>query len=1080
MSRQATTRFQGISGGVLRCLLLCLTCAVVLLILCFSSAARAQVNNSPGNQYVFGADSPVASAHPAPQQSPAISGNIAVWTDQRPVRPGESWSRIFYRQLLNITDPPGTNTPDEQALSGETLNNQDSPAISGNLVVWNQMVSPPSGGLGTQIFYQYIGGAGPNVVLNGSYSQSQPAVSGTRVVWQDGDYFHSQIHMVDLNDGIDVPITSGPGTNLEPAIDGDWVVWMHNENYNYGSPSINILYAKNVVTGDLKTLDTGGNYRLEECPSISGSTVVWDENGGGNHNAYYFNLSDPQAQRQTVPGSDFAQDVKIDGNIIVWTKYTTNEIFVHDLSTGITQQVSSGPAAYRVFSAVSAGHIIWQDDRDGTRDIYQNKLGDRAQALADRYMPELILQGSPLPGVQYDNPPQPENFQPMPIEQFLTSPGTYLRKRWYSDPPYDPKLNPTVHDLATVASLPDMYVDLAGNSMDTGGGDLSATNRTVSINYDLLNRDYVVPYQQRRDQFPKTIYTRVVSRPGGNTNSFIQYWMFYYANDFPEEFHEGDWEVVQVDLGPDLQPYRADYSQHGYGQYRNWTGPGSVEKSPIDSNKPVVYVAKGSHANYFSSSTTREIYWSNGNAIPGVWDSAQGGGDVLNDPNNPDTSKKTTATVVPEADHSDGTPFKWLKFMGQWGEYTGANVGIWPAPVIGGHRDGPDNPPVQAYWANAFAWHDNNCDGCKDDQALGTDTEVTAKSPVDISLYDSQGRHTGKNASGGIDQQIPGSEYLEYPGLHRKSIIIHGSDINPGYRFEATGNGTGPADFIVTAPDHTGGSVDTLNYNAVQVSPSTKVTMNLDAAKNYSAAIDVNGDGTNVIQKAPDTTITNSVDFTPPAQVSNLAVTSPTSGSANITFTAPGDDGNTGTAAAYDLRYSTSAITDQDWKDAIPAGSLPTPLAAGSTQTITVSGLDPGITYYFALKTMDKAGLFSSLSNVASATTTIPQLTWAKKKIYWASWADYQNRQLSLDYKIGNSGTEIAIAATIAASYGNPTSVYVTTPLPLTVGDISPNSASTITLKYYVPTSVGGFTTTTYASCQDDAGRTYWFPGPMP
>ena len=90
---------------------------------------------------------------------------------------------------------------------------------------------------------------------------------------------------------------------------------------------------------------------------------------------------------------------------------------------------------------------------------------------------------------------------------------------------------------------------------------------------------------------------------------------------------------------------------------------------------------------------------------------------------------------------------------------------------------------------------------------------------MDIHLYDSQGRHTGKNAQGGIDEQIPNSEYLEYPTLHRKSIIIHGSDINDGYRFEAAGNGTGPADLIVTAPDHPGGSVDTLNYNTVQVNP---------------------------------------------------------------------------------------------------------------------------------------------------------------------------------------------------------------------------------------------------------------------
>ena len=670
-----------------------------------------------------------------------------------------------------------------------------------------------------------------------------------------------------------------------------------------------------------------------------------------------------------------------------------------------------------------------------------------------------------------------ENFEPMPVEQFLTTPGAYLRKRASSSPPFEPKASPlSAHDLASVASISDMFIDLPGDSTAAGGGDLSATNRTVSINYQLLKKDYVAPYSQRKGQYPDTVYARVVSRPAGNANSFIQYWILYYANDFPEEFHEGDWELVQIDLDGDLNPSKVHYSQHGNGQYRNWNGPGNVEKTESDPDKPVVYVAKGSHANYFKSGSKYDVFYESSKLK--VWDTAQGSGVILNDPNNPNSGKKTSATVVPEVENTTSTPFEWLQFMGQWGEYTGANIGVWPY-VRGGFRDGSDNPPVQGYWNSAFAWNDS-CDACQDQTAQGTDTEVTALSPVDISLYDSQGRHTGKNPDGSIDEQIPNSEYFEYPELHRKSIIIHGGDIGPGYRFEANGNGTGPADFIVTAPDHAGGTVDTLSYNAIQVNPSTKITMNLDPSKNYTASIDTYGNGTGVIQKAPDTTTTNNVDFTPPAQVTNLAVTGTSSGTATLTFTAPGDDGNTGTATAYDLRYSTSAITDQYWSDAIPAANLPAPLPAGSTETITVTGLDAGTTYYFAVKAMDKAGQFSPVSNIPTAATTIPSLSWSVKKAYWASWDDYQNRQLSIDYNLGNTGTGTAIGPTIAASICNPNSVYVTTPLPIVLPDLGPNTSTPVTLKYFVPASVGSFTVTTYASCQDDAGRTYWFPGALP
>jgi len=91
--------------------------------------------------------------------------------------------------------------------------------------------------------------------------------------------------------------------------------------------------------------------------------------------------------------------------------------------------------------------------------------------------------------------------------------------------------------------------------------------------------------------------------------------------------------------------------------------------------------------------------------------------------------------------------------------------------------------------------------------------------------------------------------------------------------------------------------------------------------------------------------------------------------SVTLTWTAPGDDGNDGTAGSYDIRYSTSTITEANWDAATQATGEPSPQPAGSAESFVVGNLDPSTTYYFAIKAADEVGNWSELSNVVSATT---------------------------------------------------------------------------------------------------------------
>src|SRR6185503_8742955 len=73
---------------------------------------------------------------------------------------------------------------------------------------------------------------------------------------------------------------------------------------------------------------------------------------------------------------------------------------------------------------------------------------------------------------------------------------------------------------------------------------------------------------------------------------------------------------------------------------------------------------------------------------------------------------------------------------------------------------------------------------------------------------------------------------------------------------------------------------------------------------------------------------------------------------------------------------STTAITATNFASATRWTAAPTPSASGTKENVTVTGLNPGTTYYFALKTADEVPNWSGISNVISRTTlTAPDLT---------------------------------------------------------------------------------------------------------
>lgn len=109
----------------------------------------------------------------------------------------------------------------------------------------------------------------------------------------------------------------------------------------------------------------------------------------------------------------------------------------------------------------------------------------------------------------------------------------------------------------------------------------------------------------------------------------------------------------------------------------------------------------------------------------------------------------------------------------------------------------------------------------------------------------------------------------------------------------------------------------------------------------------------------------------PPAAIQDLRTTTAGSDSLVLLWTAPGDDGETGQASAYDLRMRTAGpiLNEEEFTEAEPVAGVGSPRPAGAQERFVMRGLDPATTYHFAIRTADDVPLLSEISNPASGTT---------------------------------------------------------------------------------------------------------------
>jgi hypothetical protein len=118
--------------------------------------------------------------------------------------------------------------------------------------------------------------------------------------------------------------------------------------------------------------------------------------------------------------------------------------------------------------------------------------------------------------------------------------------------------------------------------------------------------------------------------------------------------------------------------------------------------------------------------------------------------------------------------------------------------------------------------------------------------------------------------------------------------------------------------------------------------------------------------------------------------------------------------------------------------------------------------------------IITSLKDIPIQPLDLP-LSLSMAKVYWASYADYQAKQLSVDYAIKNTGKNNATEVIITGS-NNTKDVTTLTTLPILVGNISQEEQKVITVKYNVPNSTARFRASITATAKDSNEYVHIYP----
>ena len=296
------------------------------------------------------------------------------------LNPVVSNGRIAYLQRgeLYLYDVATGVTQKLATVSGnDTLEDMD-----GNYVVYAHRISPTD----TDLYGYDLSLSKEFTVASGAGRQTEPAISGSTVVWEDTSVdAGGDIDSATLSDGGGTPAASGTTqrvvgstSDTSPRVAGNWMVWVRINGSGLGS-----VFAEDLTTATVVTVaDAAGVDNVDA--DVDGNTVVYASGSLSQHDVWAFDLTTRVATQISSSTADERRP-RISGTDVVWEDSRNQalntcgpsanqncgiDLYGQDLSALGSDVQLEHSAGDQYLQDVQGDDVAFTDTRTGTNEIY--------------------------------------------------------------------------------------------------------------------------------------------------------------------------------------------------------------------------------------------------------------------------------------------------------------------------------------------------------------------------------------------------------------------------------------------------------------------------------------------------------------------------------------------------------------------------------------------------------------------------------------------------------------------------------------------------------------------------------------